>query len=388
MSEERLRTQNANRRLPDSSRRWGVRKRSTRKVKTQTFDIFAVHTHSWSCSLTPLSPYPKMRFSEYPFKYRAGVREVARLIMPTLGEELRHKREQRGVSLAEISEATRIGTRFLKAIETDNFSILPGGIFTRSFIRAYAKHVGMNEDDAIGLYLQQVAGPSSEQQDSAGHSSAEQPSPEQPSKRPAPPRLVVQKPAPPPERSRRFEPVTFRQSTSRTSWPTVVIGAGILIFIVIIVIALVKQLNQGASESGSQATSVAQKNPPPRPAVPSNSQPAQQPSTPPAAKPDEHPSSMASEVPPGQPLVVKIEAATGDSWVSYQVDDSKPTSFTLKQGESRDVPPAQNQISLKYGNRTVLKLRINNHDARFPPDSPKFQSKVVISRDTLQTFSQ
>jgi cytoskeletal protein RodZ len=69
--------------------------------------------------------------------------------MPTLGEELRQKREQRGVTLAEISEATRIGTRFLKAIETDSFSILPGGIFTRSFIRAYAKYVGMNEDEAI-----------------------------------------------------------------------------------------------------------------------------------------------------------------------------------------------------------------------------------------------
>ena len=67
--------------------------------------------------------------------------------MPTLGEELRRKREERGITLAEISESTRIGTRFLKAIEIDNFSTLPGGIFTRSFIRAYAKQVGMSEDD-------------------------------------------------------------------------------------------------------------------------------------------------------------------------------------------------------------------------------------------------
>src|SRR6185436_7695501 len=77
--------------------------------------------------------------------------------MPTLGEELRHKREQRGITLAEIAEATRIGTRFLKAIETDNYSILPGGIFTRSFIRAYAKQVGMNEDEAMGLYNEQLS---------------------------------------------------------------------------------------------------------------------------------------------------------------------------------------------------------------------------------------
>ncbi|HWC77738.1 MAG TPA: helix-turn-helix transcriptional regulator, partial [Blastocatellia bacterium] len=78
--------------------------------------------------------------------------------MPTLGEELRRRREERGTTLAEISEATRIGTRFLKAIEADNFSVLPGGIYTRNFIRSYAERVGMSEDEAIALYQQQVSG--------------------------------------------------------------------------------------------------------------------------------------------------------------------------------------------------------------------------------------
>lgn len=309
--------------------------------------------------------------------------------MPTLGEELRHKREQRGISLAEISEATRIGTRFLKAIETDNFSILPGGIFTRSFIRAYAKHVGMKEDEAIGLYLQQVAGPTAEQQEAADEAAAEQAPAVQSTKRPpAPPKLVLQKPAPAPERSRRFEPVTFRQSPSRTSWPTIVIGAGIVIFIVIIVIALVKQLNQGAGESESQSASVAQKNAPPKPAVPPSSQPAAQPSTPPPGVLAEQPSAAASEAPAGQPLVVKLEAATGDVWIKYQVDDAKPTTLVLKQGHSQDLPPAQTRITLNYGNRLTLKLKINNRDANFPPDTPKFASQVIISRDNVQTFFQ
>ena len=312
--------------------------------------------------------------------------------MATLGEELRHKREQRGISLAEISEATRIGTRFLKAIETDNFSILPGGIFTRSFIRAYAKHVGMNEDEAIGLYLQQVAGPNPEQQDAASEATAEQVPAAQPTKRPAPPKPVVQKAAPAAERSRRFEPVTFRQSPSRTSWPTIVIGAGIVIFIVIIVIALVKQLNQGAAESGAQPGSVAQKDAPAKPAAPPGSQPAPQASSPPpgthaASAPADHPSS-GSDAPAGQPLVVKLEAATGDVWIKYQVDDSKPTTLVLKQGQSQDLPPAQTHVTLNYGNRLTLKLKINNRDANFPPDTPKFASQVVISRDNFQTFFQ
>src|SRR6185369_16628364 len=82
--------------------------------------------------------------------------------MPTLGEELKRRREERDITLADISEATRIGTRFLKAIESDNFSVLPGGIFTRSFIRAYAKQVGMDEDEALILYQQQTTGSSPE----------------------------------------------------------------------------------------------------------------------------------------------------------------------------------------------------------------------------------
>src|SRR5439155_22393820 len=107
--------------------------------------------------------------------------------MPTLGEELRHKREQRDITLAEIAEATRIGTRFLKAIETNNFSILPGGIFTRSFIRAYAKHVGMNEEEAIGLYLQQVSDTGAEQSEMQPVAAAKAAAPlEQPKKQTIP----------------------------------------------------------------------------------------------------------------------------------------------------------------------------------------------------------
>ncbi len=310
--------------------------------------------------------------------------------MPTLGEELKHRREERGITLAEISEETRIGTRFLKAIESDSFSTLPGGIFTRSFIRAYAKQVGMDEDQAIGLYLQQVAGPAIEEQDSAGQAT-EQPPVLRGSKHPTPVQPPLQPPVDSGERSRRFQPIAFRPSPARTNWSTIIIGAGIVAFVVIVVLLLIKQLNQGSTETGSRATSVAQKNassnsssqPPAQTPVQPSVQPAPSESSP--AKPAEQ---SSASVPEGQPLIVALEAATGDSYVSYQVDDSKPTSFTLKKGETRDVPPAQNQVALKYGNRLVLKLRINNRDANFPPDSPKFASKIVISRDSLQTFFQ
>lgn len=58
----------------------------------------------------------------------------------------------RGVSLDEIAAATKIGTRSLKALEDENFAILPGGIFNKGFVRAYARFLGMNEDEAVADY--------------------------------------------------------------------------------------------------------------------------------------------------------------------------------------------------------------------------------------------
>src|SRR5882672_2476458 len=67
----------------------------------------------------------------------------------SIGEKLRLARETRGIALRAISEQTRISMRYLEAIEADDYRRLPGGIFNRSFIRAYAKFIGYDEDQAI-----------------------------------------------------------------------------------------------------------------------------------------------------------------------------------------------------------------------------------------------
>ena len=66
--------------------------------------------------------------------------------MPAFGENLRREREMRGVSLEEISSATKISLRFLDAIEREDFSKLPGGIFSRSFIRTYARYLAWTKN--------------------------------------------------------------------------------------------------------------------------------------------------------------------------------------------------------------------------------------------------
>ena len=69
--------------------------------------------------------------------------------MTGFGDYLRREREMRGVSLEEISAATRISIRFLQAIENEELAKLPGGIFTRSFVRTYARYLGLDEERVL-----------------------------------------------------------------------------------------------------------------------------------------------------------------------------------------------------------------------------------------------
>lgn len=68
------------------------------------------------------------------------------------GEHLKREREMRGVSLEEISAATRISTRFLEALENDQWDQLPGGVFNRGFIRSVARFLGLDEDSLVAEY--------------------------------------------------------------------------------------------------------------------------------------------------------------------------------------------------------------------------------------------
>lgn len=69
-----------------------------------------------------------------------------------IGGKLRLAREARGIALRDVSEQTRISIRYLEAIELHDFKRLPGGIFNRSFVRAYARQIGYNEAEAVEEY--------------------------------------------------------------------------------------------------------------------------------------------------------------------------------------------------------------------------------------------
>ena len=70
----------------------------------------------------------------------------------SIGEQLRLAREARGIGLREICDQTRISVHYLEAIEADDYKRLPGGVFNRSFIKAYARCIGYSEREAIEGY--------------------------------------------------------------------------------------------------------------------------------------------------------------------------------------------------------------------------------------------
>ena len=73
--------------------------------------------------------------------------------MPSFGETLKRERELRQISLREISEATKINLRYLEALERDDFRHLPGGVFNKGFVRAFAQFIGIDADAMVTAYL-------------------------------------------------------------------------------------------------------------------------------------------------------------------------------------------------------------------------------------------
>lgn len=69
--------------------------------------------------------------------------------MGGFGERMQREREMRSITLEEIAESTKIGCRMLRALEEEDFEKLPGGIFNKGFVRAYAKFLGIDEEQAV-----------------------------------------------------------------------------------------------------------------------------------------------------------------------------------------------------------------------------------------------
>jgi cytoskeleton protein RodZ len=76
--------------------------------------------------------------------------------MEHLGAQFKDAREAQGLSLQAIADKTKISVTVLEAVERNDFSRLPGGIFGRSFIRAYAIELGLDADSAVAGFVEKL----------------------------------------------------------------------------------------------------------------------------------------------------------------------------------------------------------------------------------------
>jgi len=74
---------------------------------------------------------------------------------PDFGSRMKRRREERGVSLRQIADATKLSVGALEALERNDISRLPGGIFSRAFVRNYATEVGLDPEQTVRDFLEQ-----------------------------------------------------------------------------------------------------------------------------------------------------------------------------------------------------------------------------------------
>ena len=71
------------------------------------------------------------------------------------GERMKRAREARGISLRQIAESTKLSVSVLEALERNDVSRLPGGIFSRAFVRSYAGEIGMDPETTVRDFIAQ-----------------------------------------------------------------------------------------------------------------------------------------------------------------------------------------------------------------------------------------
>jgi cytoskeleton protein RodZ len=70
----------------------------------------------------------------------------------SFGKDLQQERERREVSLESIAEGTKVSTRYLRALEADDYANMPGGVFNKGMISSYCSYLGLDEEAWLGQW--------------------------------------------------------------------------------------------------------------------------------------------------------------------------------------------------------------------------------------------
>lgn len=255
------------------------------------------------------------------------------------GARLRQAREQRGISLRQIASATKISPTALEALERNDISRLPGGIFTRAFVRSYALEVGLDPEQTVREFLASFP---SETVTAGGPYAAD-----------------------------RVEEDTFESQRRMASSLLWLFGLSLPV-----AIAIVYFSTRGPSDTAAPGV------PDPQETPASSTRPAERPVASPSA-----PSANAPAAAPAAPLPTTLGLVLlpkGPCWVSVTVDGAVVLSRVLQPGE-REARQAKEEILLEVGDAGALAYSINEAPGR-PLGRPGEVVKVRITRDNYLSY--
>jgi cytoskeleton protein RodZ len=279
--------------------------------------------------------------------------------MGSFGERMQREREMRGISLEEIAESTKIGTRMLRALEQEEFSKLPGGIFNKGFVRAYARYLGIDEEQAVTDFV-------------AAERESQAKSNVIPFSNGIEAATAEVEPGPTDTHIMR----SMAAAKERTE-PQPDQGRGFLTAAVVVVLALgvgalawryIPNSRQAAPQPEVHRPAAVQNQAVPAQTLPQSVNPATQPpansatqatrSNPsqPATTPNATSAALPASVAPQPAIVVDIRA-TGESWFKGKMDETS-TEFTLSAGGTRQLT-ADKQLTLTIGNASAVEITFN-----------------------------
>ena len=273
--------------------------------------------------------------------------------MPTLGQELKRLREGRGITLHQISDATHIGVRFLQAIENDTYDILPGGIFNRAFVRKFAYKVGMDEEQALSLYEKQIEEQGGEEGPRNNYLRAEE----------------------------------FEEKKSKVNWLATAI-------VLLLLAAAFVAVSKFFKDQRAQQPLVAVSSPTPDPTATATPDALASPTVVPSpgAAPGVSPSPEASPAltPPPGGMLVRLEAISGECWVSVKVDGLTTRQQSVTPDAPFEFTATDKMYFYSMGNYPVLNIKINgravNPDKLAPERRGVVVRNVAITKDSYQTL--
>lgn len=242
-----------------------------------------------------------------------------------IGEELRQAREQMGASLKDVEDATKIRAKYIKAMENDNFDVLPGKAYAKGFLRTYARFLSLDGETLARRYEEQLS-PQVAAQDVVG---------------------FAQMPV-----ARYGKPAVW--------WKGIAVAV-----LTLLVFAL---LYQGGNRLGNLSDDSEQQ---PR----TSSQ---------YSIVDEHQGQAPEIAQETKKINMVLQVISGESWIQVAVDDKYVFQGTLGPNHVKEFA-GQKNIWVKLGNAGTVNVKVNGRDYGFLGSSGQVITRTFTIEDAQQT---